>query len=300
MCTQTAVGLNTGGVLYNLLSENRARRPTMKKTTCFDVFEQCVLAVMGGELIELVSAKDKEFHFQNWFQKRLQKLGFHFEGSGRNTYPDFSLVEYTEGYEVKGLAWPGRERDYDSNSQVPTGQHNGRQIFYVFGRYPADLSPYPDLGQGVRQYPVVDLVVCHGDFLNADHEYVHKNRNVKGFGTYGDIMIRDRKMYVAPTPFALTEGTTGLLTLILPESAGSDPRYKEVGKLTRTEADTLVVSYTFDLRTNELRTEKIANPNAGTEHRFVAYRHKDQADKPVSMIAHVSAVVEEIAKSEEE
>ncbi len=167
---------------------------TDHKTTSFDVFEQCVLAVQAGELIESVSAKDKEFHFQNWFQKRLHKLGVHSEGSGRNTYPDFSLVEFTEGYEIKGLAWPGRERDYDSNSQVPTGYHNGRQIFYVFGRYPADVTAYPDAGGGRRQYPVVDLVVCHGDFLNADHEYIHKNKSVKGFGTYGDIMIRDRKM----------------------------------------------------------------------------------------------------------
>ena len=71
-----------------------------KKTTCFDVFEQCVLAVQAGELIESVSAKDKEFHFQNWFQTRLQSLALHFEGSGRNTYPDFCLVEYTEGYEI--------------------------------------------------------------------------------------------------------------------------------------------------------------------------------------------------------
>jgi len=38
------------------------------------------------------------------------------------------------------------------------------------------------------------LVICHGDFLNADHDYVHKNKSVKGFGTYGDILIRDRKM----------------------------------------------------------------------------------------------------------
>ena len=43
----------------------------MTKTTCFDVFEQCVLAVKAAELIESVSAKDKEFHFQNWFGKRL-------------------------------------------------------------------------------------------------------------------------------------------------------------------------------------------------------------------------------------
>ena len=252
-------------------------------TTCFDVFEQCVLAIQNGELIESVSAKDKEFHFQNWFQKRLVTLQMNFEGSGRNTYPDFCLVRHTEGYEIKGLAWPGREKDYDSNSQVPTGYHNGRQIFYVFGRYPADLSQYLDEESGHKQYPVVDLVICHGDFLNADHNYVHKNKNVKGFGTYGDIMIRDRKMYVAPTPFALTEGTTGLMTLILPESMGTDPRYQVVGNLVRTESETLVIGYNFDLRTNELTAKRLANPSAGTQHKFLAYRLKSQASKAVSM-----------------
>jgi aminoglycoside phosphotransferase len=50
-----------------------------------------------------------------------------------------------------------------------------------------------------KQYPIIDLVICHGDFLNADHNYIHENKSVKGFGSYGDIMIRDRKMYVAPT-----------------------------------------------------------------------------------------------------
>ena len=254
-----------------------------KKTTVFDVFEKCVKAVLAGELIESVSAKDKEFHFQNWFQKRLQCLSIHFEASGRNTYPDFCLVEHAEGYEIKGLAWPGRERDYDSNSQVPTGYHNGRQIFYVFGRYPADLSDYSEHGNGHKQYPVVDLVICHGDFLNADHNYIHKNKSVKGFGTYGDIMIRDRKMYVAPTPFALTEGTTGLMTLILPEDFETDDRYQAVGSLTRIETDTLVVGYHFDLRTNELKAQHVPNPNKGKQHRFVAYRLKKQTNKPVTM-----------------
>jgi hypothetical protein len=234
----------------------------MTKTICFDAFEQCVQAVQAGELIESASAKDKEFHFQNWFQKRLQNLAVHFEGSGRNTYPDFSLVEYAEGYEVKGLAWPGRERDYDSNSQAPTGRHNGRQIFYVFGRYPADLSPYQDRGSGRKQYPVVDLVICHGDFLNADHNYVHKNKSVKGFGTYGDIMIRDRKMYVASTPFALTDGTTGLMTLIVPEGIDAPNRFQGVGRHVRTEAAEWVVGYTFDLRANALRADFFAASKA--------------------------------------
>jgi len=93
---------------------------------------------------------------------------------------------------------------------------------------------------------------------------------VKGFGTYGDIMIRDRKIYVAPTPFALTEGTTGMMTLIIPESFGMDDRFQVVGTLTRTEAESLVVGYTFYLRTNELKAEKVSNPRAGTEHHFVA------------------------------
>ncbi len=255
----------------------------MTDSRCFTVFEQCVQAVDAGELIESVSARDKEFHFQNWFQARLEQLDVHFEVGGRNTYPDFALVEYAEGYEIKGLAWPGRERDYDANSQVPTGFHNGRRIFYVFGRYPADLQPYADLDGGRRQYPVIDLVVCHGDFLNADHEYVHANKSVKGFGTYGDIMIRDRKMYVAPTPFALTEGTTGLMTLIVPEDMAAPDDFREVGRLQRTEATELVVAYRFDLRSNELVAKRAPNPRAGVEHRFVAYRVVGQSDKSVTM-----------------
>ena len=75
----------------------------MTKTICFTVFEQCVKAIQDGELIESESERDKEFHFQNWFQSRLKKLGLDFDEPGRNTYPDFRLVKFTEGYEVKGL-----------------------------------------------------------------------------------------------------------------------------------------------------------------------------------------------------
>ncbi|NEO57018.1 MAG: hypothetical protein F6K54_30470 [Okeania sp. SIO3B5] len=270
----------------------------MTNKTCFDVFEQCVFVVQGGELIESVSRKDKEFHFQDWFKKRLQNIPVHFEESGRNKYPDFCLVESTEGYEVKGLAWPGRERDYDCNSQVPTGYHNGRQIFYVFGRYPADLSVYPDKVNGNRQYPVIDLVICHGDFLNAEHNYVHKNKSVKGFGSYGDIMIRDRKMYVAPTPFALTEGTTGLMTLIVPDSMDADSRFQEVGRLSRFEADTLVVGYCFDLETNELKAQMRPNPNAGNEHKFIAYRLTNQGSRFVTMAGVTQTIDESIEGNE--
>lgn len=255
--------------------------------------------MQAGDLITSESEKDKEFHFQNWFNSRLKRLGLNFDAPGRNTYPDFRLVKFTEGYEVKGLKWPGRDSTYDSNSQVPTGHHNGRQIFYVFGRYPADVTPYPKRRTGRRQYPVVDLVICHGDFLNADHNYVHKNKSVKGFGTYGDIMIRDRKMYVAPTPFALTEGTTGLKTLIVPENVKSDSRFQDVGQLIRVEANTLVVGYTFDLRTNELHAERISNPSAGAEHRFVAYRLASDVSKLVSMVDEATILDETFGTNDE-
>ena len=159
-------------------------------------------------------------------------------------------MHHPEGYEVKGLQWPGREAGYDSNSRVPTGMHNGRTTYYVFGRYPANADD--------PEYPVIDLVLCHSDFLNADHTYVHENKSFRGFGSYGDLLVRDRKMYVAPTPFALTSGTTGQATLIAPGELALDGRLEQVGELVRIETD-------------------------GKQHRFAAYRLKGMGSGTVSM-----------------
>jgi hypothetical protein len=136
--------------------------------TATTVFKHCAKAIKRGALIKRVSATDKEYHFQNWFKARLAETKFNFEDAGRNSYPDFRMVATTEGYELKGLAYPGRDASFDSNSQVPCGFHNGRTVYYVFGRYPKK----PD----GNTYPVLDLVLCHGGFLNADHEYVHKKK----------------------------------------------------------------------------------------------------------------------------
>jgi len=250
-------------------------------SSILDVFKCCVHAVRDGKFIHRESSRDKEFHFQNWFGDRLDETGCHHEIGGRNSYPDFRMVRFTEGYEVKGLAYPGRELNYDSNSQVPSGSHNGRAIFYVFGRYPAK----PD----ENTYPVLDLVICHGDFLNAHHEYVHKNKSIKGFGSYGDILIRDRKMYVAPTPFGLAAGVAHMQTLILPDDFNIADGFKGVGKLARKEADNLIVGYTFDLRHNILTPEVIPNPHAGREHLFRAWRLEDAPDNVVTMRDIVSA-----------
>ena len=243
-----------------------------------DIYLAVDAAIQSGQLIVRSGRRDKEFHFQDWFAAQLTQAGINHEVGGRNSYPDFRLVHSAEGFEIKGLAYPGRDPNYDCNSQIPTGLHNGRNIYYVFGRYPSDL------GEDENEYPVVDLVVCHGDLLNADHDYEHENKSIKGFGSYGDIMIRDRKMYVAPTPYALLEGTTGRRTLVLPSwMEVDDERLKSVGEFSRVEVEEVLVAYEFDLTNNELRSTLAPNPRAGTEHHFIAYRDSRDAPGTVSL-----------------
>jgi len=244
-------------------------------TTVLAVFTRCVRAVAEGLLVQRESSTDKEFHFQNWFEARLRDLRLNFDVGGRNSYPDFRMVKQTEGYELKGLAYPGRDASFDSNSQVPSGHHNGRTIYYVFGRYPK--RPDGD------SYPVTDLVVCHGDLLNADHEYIHENKSVKGFGTYGDILVRDRKMYVVPTPHRLLHGVAHCHTLILPAETEVGDEFVEVGQLCRREASDIIVGYSFDLQTNELQVTSMPNPDAGREHLFRAWRLAGSPAVPVLM-----------------
>jgi hypothetical protein len=64
------------------------------------IFQHCVEAIRQGTLIERESARDKEFHFQDWFKRRLTETGLNFEQGGRNSYPDFALVRFTDGYEI--------------------------------------------------------------------------------------------------------------------------------------------------------------------------------------------------------
>lgn len=229
-----------------------------------EIFKQCVEATRAGDLIVREGRNDKEFHFQNWFKRHLTTLQLNFDSPGRNSYPDFRLVHSPDGFELKGLAYPGRDASYDCNSQVPRGEHNGRAVYYVFGRYPKD----PD----GNRYPLLDLVICHGSFLNAENSYEHKNKSFRGFGSYGDILVRDRKMYVAPTPYALAEGTAHHRTLILPADQNPGQGFVCVGELLRREVDQVVVAYQFDLKSNVLTTRTEPNPGTGREHAFRAWR----------------------------
>lgn len=239
------------------------------------MFSSAATAVGDGIPIIRANRQDKEFHFQNWFKSLLESQDLDFDEPGRNTYPDFRLVHTAVGYEIKGLGFPGRVANYDCNSQIPHGVYRGRQIIYVFGRYPSNSDG--------NEYPVFDLVLCHGSFLNADDDYVHKNKSIRGLGSYGDLLLRDRKMYVAPTPYGLLDGVERQVTLILPELWLPSQSLVKRGEIIRREAARVMCGYTFDLSTHKLDATWRDNPNGGKEHLFAAYRLSSAPGSTVSL-----------------
>jgi hypothetical protein len=220
--------------------------------------------------------RDKEFPLQNWVQRRIQTAGLSFEPPGRLKYPDFLLHGHACGFEVKGLAVPGRWVDFDCNSQLPLAEHGGSKVFYIFGRYPK--------AGDANEYPVHDLVLCAASFLNTETYNANKNQSFHGAGSYGDIKVRDRRMYVCKTPFSLAEGTTDQITLILEGPPQRLPGIlTPVGDLERKEAAHLVSGYAFDLQKNTLSTKRVPNPNAGRIHRFTAYKVGAGPHPPVKL-----------------
>ena len=67
------------------------------ETVVPEVFERCVIAIRDGILIARHSRTDKEFHFQDWFKSRLIDVSHPFEDGGRNSYPDFRMVQQLKG-----------------------------------------------------------------------------------------------------------------------------------------------------------------------------------------------------------
>jgi hypothetical protein len=108
-------------------------------------------------------------------------------------------------------------------------------------------------------------------------------------------MIRDRKMYVAPTPFGLVSGVAHTQTVILPEDLSVSEQYRQVGSLVRVEAPELIVGYTFDLQANTLSPTTIPNPFAGQEHNFIAWRLQGRSDQPVTLRQKSVATLEDEA-----
>lgn len=259
-------------------------------------------AAEADSLIGKKHARDKEFFFQGWVKKYITKAlnnifpNIEVVEQGRNSFPDFLVRDATtgkpiQGYEVKGLAIPGRSDTFDANSKLPRGCNrlsDGTEydVYYIFGRYRnTDKSLKVELA---------DLVVFHGDLINADRWYQHKNLHVKGFGSYGDIMIRDRKMYVPKTPYALLSGIENKRTLIVPYRIRLEallsrqelnglpaPMFNsfktlvvnliKVGRIERVEVRNRITAYEVNLENLSIKPLVSLNPSRSRKHTFIVY-----------------------------
>ncbi|MGO9321308.1 MAG: hypothetical protein ACLQBY_10985, partial [Solirubrobacteraceae bacterium] len=238
------------------------------------LFIACVKDI--GAPVTFRSASDKEYGFQDWVRDRLVATGLGFQEGGRNGYPDLKLMDTPDGFEVKSLRHPGRVETMDTNSRPPGGFHDDREIYYVFGRYLRD--PANSMSGQVR-----DLVLYHGDLVDPSRDYEHKNRSFKTFGRYGDVMIRDRKMYVPKTAQGILSGLDDELTLVLPASAGELKGLSIINTVVRHEAGELVRRYVFDFERNSLTTETKPNPAAGEGHAFNVYRPEGREGAAVAL-----------------
>ena len=236
----------------------------MPTSAAWPVFEACASAIAQGSRTDR-PRDDKEFHFQRWVQSRISVAGYSAADPGRNSYPDFPIEGMSEGYEVKGITAGSRENDFDCNSALPSGLHDGRHILYVFGRYER-----PSVG-GDRPR-VLDLALVHGSLLNAGGGYRADNRSMRVLGSYGDVLLRDRKMYVAYTPYRLLTNVRDRCTLVLPLEWPDLPQgAKRVGSFSRSEHERVLIGYLADLKANTLKGQFEENPNAGRVHEFEAW-----------------------------
>jgi len=222
------------------------------------------------------SRNDKEYFAQDWFAERLDELAMTYVQGGRNSYPDFVIGQAagSEGYEIKSLRFangrPAR-KDIDFNSTIPSGHKDGRPVFLVFFLYE---------GTGDNPRSVHTLSVAHADLINSDHAVAddHVNVAIKGFGSFGDGFIRNRKMYVFPHPISVDPSGLGRARLIVPEGWGTPADgLKQVGTIERRKTARVLEGYRISLygRT-EPEIHRSPNPEAGQTQRFAIYERADE------------------------
>lgn len=239
----------------------------MHLTHAVTIFLEMANAIKQGRSMLPRSANDKEYFAQDWFSDRVKATGLEAMQQGRNSYPDFwvSDVHITEGYEIKSLSFangrPAR-RDIDFNSTIPSGKKGDNECFLVFFLY---------TGSGSNPRPVHTVSLVHGDLINSDHALAdaHINVSITQFGSYGNGFIRNRKMYVLPTPITIDPTGIGKVRLITPQNWNiQHSQLTNVGKITMRVADESISQYTIDMLGGKPVTEMKKNVNAGEEKHF--------------------------------
>lgn len=182
--------------------------------------------------------QDSKELFSDWFEDGIPYTIKHL---GANDHPD-AIIENV-GFELKSISSNGQ---IQFNSTIPTGRFNHKGIvgecYYAIALYKKDRT----FGQ------LHDFTICYGDYFNFDHAFAHSHMNSqeKGFGDYGDGVVRYRKMYQFPTPTKEVPG----VSLIL-----DTPDAEQFNSNLVLERDRYI--------------SRIAK-NTGEEHKFFVYRHK--------------------------
>lgn len=248
----------------------------MKQTHSVDIFLAAHQTMMEEVPMRPRGPNDKEYFPQDWFADRLRSLELPHEQQGRNSYPDFwtgSAEQLPqEGYEIKALSFSGEKparRDYDSNSTVPSGTKDGKEVFLVFFLY---------TGSGRNPRKVHTLSIAHGSLINADHEVAaaHMNESIRPFGSYGDGFIRNRKMYVFPHPLTIDPTGLGECRLIVPADWGIvHPDLRKVGTLKREIAPQSLAGYSVHLDgSTEASVNQRPRPDAGEARSFDVFQRR--------------------------
>ena len=246
-------------------------------TYSVNIFLAASEAVRQGIDMLPQSRNDKEYFAQNWFIDRLASIDLPYSQQGRNSYPDFWVGDEgnspLEGYEVKSLSFangkPAR-KDFDSNSTIPSGRKQDRDVFLVFFLY---------TGKGRSLRTVHSLNIAHTDVINADHALAarHANEAIRGFGSYGDGFIRNRKMYVFPHLFSIDPDAIGRCRLVVPaEWNVQHEGLTRAGTIERTVSAKTISGYAIDLRhQGQAEVKSASNPAAGTLRSFDVFEAAD-------------------------
>jgi len=210
----------------------------MNKTYVVKIFKE----LAKKQKIDMIprSKFDKEFFSQDWFADRLKDLSLNYDLQGRNSYPDFWVLEkdqLLEGFEIKSLELcDNLRKTVDFNSTVPSGKRAGKNMFLVFFLYSKE--------DNYRKVHTINI--SHMDFINSNCQWQHSNNSISGFGSYGDGFIRNRKMYLFPHPISLYPQGLGKCQLILPKE-WDVLGLKKIDTICRNVLKQTIHKYTIDM-----------------------------------------------------
>lgn len=216
------------------------------------------------------SGDDKEFAAEDWVVHAARAAGLEPVPQGRHAPVDFTVetvvgpagddlpggggggptasVPVQLALQAKGLTSTAGSRvrsDLDYNGTLPQPRHDGTAVLLVYTEL--------DRVDGIRRAQsvvVADMALVQQDPHDA------RSSSVKGYGSFGDVAVRMRLMYVGAQPVALAAqqglDVAGCATLMLShgaltEQAASEHRLVRAGILRRTYSTRRLASVNFPL-----------------------------------------------------